>query len=93
MNANKSNIIQYYRENNKPRSGVVVSTDKGIIGWALCSPMDTFSREKALEIAFGRASKAQTLSEEQLQEYYDDIPHSLRHTSQFVMQRADRYFK
>ena len=55
------------------------------VGWSLCSPTakDKFNKQRALDIAFGRAYKMAV----------DDVPSSLKVDVAEMAKRANRYFK
>ena len=62
--------------------GVVVALDKWSIGWSLCSKKDKFNKQRALEIAIGRAEKSTAV-----------VPTSIKPVFVKMINRAMRYFK
>lgn len=48
-------LIQYLRDKNGKRTGVVVSTSRNSIGYSLCSPKDRWNNELGKKIAAGRS--------------------------------------
>ena len=86
-------FYEYYRKDNGNLKGVVMAIDKGVYGWAMCSPEDRFSKERGLNIAYNRALKAKELSEEERTEYYSIIPRSLHSLFNKIEERAIRYYK
>lgn len=86
-------FYEYYRKDNGSLKGVVMAIDKGVYGWAMCSPEDIFSKERGLNIAYNRALKAKELSEEERTEYYSIIPRSLHSLFNKIEERAIRYYK
>jgi hypothetical protein len=55
-------IIQYIRNQDGRKIGALVATSEDgktiKIGWSLCNDKDTFNKEFAKKIAFGRAEKS-----------------------------------
>lgn len=69
--------------------GMVVSTERGKVGWSLCSKHDTFNKVMGKKIAINRA------------EYYgrdhnkciQDAPESIRQKVLKMYERSQKYFK
>lgn len=86
-------FYEYYRKDNGNLKGVVMAIDKGVYGWAMCSPEDQFSKERGLNIAYNRALKARELDEEEKILYYSTIPRSLHYLFNKIEERANKYYK
>lgn len=82
-------ILTYIKDRKDQRVGcfLALKDDEGLvgIGWSLCNHKDRFDRDRALDIAEGRAYAAIRRP--------SPIPHSMRpHLDDFVS-RARKYFK
>lgn len=100
-------LIKYVRDWSGNKVGCVVAVKNvfsGIvfIGWSQCHPSDTFDKEKAVEIAIGRAIKGSNkkpakvlcLVEQDNQDYPTFLEKDIFKEEIIKMQsRADRYFK
>jgi len=54
-------LVQYVTDEKGKKIGCLVSTGKGKIGWSICHRLDTFNKQKAREIARGRAEKGKKM--------------------------------
>ena len=86
-------LIQYVRDKNNHRVGVVVAekpslVDKGDgIGWSKChSRLDKFDKKMGIKIAYGRA-----ISGKQYKETI--IPHDVQQVIKKMKKRAKSYYK
>lgn len=68
--------------------GVMMALENGIIGWSLCSKLDTFDRDKGLNIAFRRALKSMEDPEYDLK-----VPQSLQNLAEEMLRRSSVYYK
>jgi len=50
-------LVQYIRKENRQPYGCLVALEKDRIGWSLCHPKDTFSKDLGRRIAIERAKK------------------------------------
>lgn len=89
-------LIQYKRSKNNSLKGVVVASPRGI-GWSMCHPNDTFSKERAKEIALLRIDKWARLKGEgdleAFNRWMDKIPHTMKPLVLEMNQRARKYFQ
>lgn len=97
----KKLLIEYYRDKNRNPIGVVVATNKDVVGWSLCHikaiyyhPSDKFDKKLGLNIAIQRADKASAMSESEKVEYYTSkVPQSLQKLFLKIMTKSENYFK
>ena len=68
--------------------GVMMALENGIIGWSLCNKLDTFNREKGLDIAYRRALKSMEDPEYDLK-----VPQSLQNLAEEMLCRSSIYYK
>lgn len=80
-------LIEYYRNENGIRQGVVVSTGKNIVGWSLCNKKDKFEKERGIQIALARANK---ISEGGT---VKKTPFTLQPLVDKMLKRSSKYFK
>jgi hypothetical protein len=97
MNIPAQSLVHYVREKNGTPRGVLVavkmdSSEFGalgqgrFIGWSYCRKTDRFTKERAIDIAVGRAMAGTALDDGQM-------PHQLsRHLPVFI-QRCKKYYK
>jgi hypothetical protein len=78
-------IHKYVKNRKEQLVGCVVAVGNGEIGWSMCnfSQGDTFSKQRALDIALGRAYIGSQ----------KEIPHTLRKDFEYMKERSVRYFK
>lgn len=82
-------LIQYIvRNRNKQKQKVgclvgMVVNESVCIGWSLCSPEDTFNKQRAKQMAIGRASTGGWMT----------YPPSIREEAEEFHRRCFRYFK
>ena len=50
-------LVKYIRDNAKRPIGCVVAVAPDAVGWSVCHPNDPFNKQRAMEIARGRAEK------------------------------------
>ena len=50
-------LVQYVRNYQNQKIGVVVATSRDTIGWSQCSYKDEFNKKRGLDIALGRLLK------------------------------------
>lgn len=87
--------------------GCIVAINERVIGWSLINKKDRkwawdikkrndiFKKDKelAFHIAHSRALAADSLTKEDLDEYYVNIPNSIEEAVVRMAERADAYFK
>ena len=81
-------LIRYVRKNGEPGkrgepTGCVIALDEKHIGWSACCHLDRFNKERAKQIAIGRAIKGTKAQ----------IPDKVKPTLAFVSEKAIEYFK
>ena len=78
-------LIEYIRDENRNRVGMVVAIDSYRIGWSKVKPRsgDRFNKEMGLKIATGRANIGSTAS----------VPNDVQILLEKMQDRATRYFK
>ena len=81
-NLPSNSFFEYYREEDQIR-GVVLALDKNLIGWSLCNKLDTFDKDLAIKIAYGRAITGSNIP----------IPHRIRPLYIKISERALKYYK
>ena len=77
-------LIEYLRDKNGNPIGVAVAVSKEDIGWSLCNKRDKFNKQRALEIAVGRATK---------RDISDTKPVTILPLFNKIYARAQKYFK
>jgi hypothetical protein len=97
MNIPAQSLVHYVREKNGTPRGVLVAvkTDSPktsllgqgrFIGWSYCRKTDRFTKERAIDIAVGRAMSGTAFDDGQM-------PHQLsRHLPVFI-ERCRKYYK
>lgn len=86
-------IIKYYRDKYRNPKGVVVAISNGILGWSLCSKLDTFNKKKGLGIALSRALRAEQLNRNERElVFYSKVPFSLSDTFERVNEISSNYW-
>lgn len=83
----KTGELELVSTKGAPR-GVLMALENGIIGWSLCSKLDTFDRDKGLNIAFRRALKSMEDPEYDLK-----VPQSLQNLAEEMLYRSSIYYK
>ena len=76
--------------------GALVSLSSGVVGWSLCNKKDEgkFSKERAFDIAYIRAIKAEMMTELQRSEwYFDKLPFTIQKSFDAMYIRSQKYFK
>jgi hypothetical protein len=74
-------LIEYIKDKNGKRIGVVVGVAANCVGWSLCKKCDRFDREMALTIAVGRAWKG-----------CFNVPHTIQPYFNKMVDRSCRYY-
>ena len=78
-------LVKYVKKGiHNKKVGVVVATGKYNIGYSLCNKLDKFNKERALEIATGRAK---------VHDFQGEVPDSIKDTFFEMQDRASHYFK
>lgn len=65
-------LVKYVRDEDRNPVGCIVSLDKNLLGWSLCSPQDKFSKKIAKKIAIGRALKSTKIGVVKNSDYWRD---------------------
>jgi hypothetical protein len=74
--------------------GVVIAIGPSVMGWALCDKKDKFNKEKALELALGRADLVACIEEDSLENFYlQAVPFSLGDLLLKMNERSLKYYK
>lgn len=81
-NLPNNSFFEYYREGDQIR-GVVLALDRYLIGWSLCNKLDTFDKDLAIKIAYGRAVTG----------FNTPIPHRIKPLYTKISKRALKYYK
>jgi len=55
MSTVNGKIVQYIRDGRNRRIGAVVAIDAERVGWSVCNKKDVFDKNRAVQIATGRA--------------------------------------
>lgn len=81
-------LVEYYRDKKGAPKGVVVAikynATRTSIGWSMCHPLDVFDKERALQMATGRALNAGGNTR---------VPMSLKPLVSRMAARSIKYFK
>jgi len=90
MNIPAQSLVHYVREKNGTPRGVLVAVklDEShiSIGWSYCRKTDRFTKERAIDIAFGRAMSGLALNSDQMpQQLHRDLP--------LFLERCKKYYK
>ena len=86
----KYTVIQYLRNKKRVPYGVLVAvkdeSNKYSFGYSVCSKEDSFSKDRALNIAIGRAT-------EKSADCAESLPHAVRKAAPAFFDRCKRYYK
>lgn len=88
-----SGLAKYFRKGRRKKGLFVAITDPRdsnhiICGYSMCHPSDRFSKAKAIDIAYGRSIKWDSLSKT-----FYRVPDSMKVELRRFLQRAKSYFK
>jgi len=89
MNIPAQSIIHYVREKNGIPRGVLVAVKMDssyFVGWSYCRKTDRFTKERAIDIAVGRAMSGTALTT-------DQMPHQLSRHLPIFIERCRKYYK
>jgi hypothetical protein len=89
MNIPAQSLIHYVREKNGTPRGVLVAVKTELsywVGWSYCRKTDRFTKERAIDIAIGRAMAGTAL-------LTDQMPQQLSRDFPVFIERCKKYYK
>jgi hypothetical protein len=89
MNIPAQSLVHYVREKNGTPRGVLVAVKMDgshFIGWSYCRKTDRFTKERAIDIAVGRAMSGTALTT-------DHMPQQLSRDLPIFIERCKKYYK